>query len=51
MYPFIDDETRRYMKVIKYSKKDIAKYFDLEERYLATRITNGAQRPTPEDNE
>jgi len=49
-FPPYDDASQRYMRVQKYSKKDIAKYFDLEERYLATRFsvlpTNDEQTKT-----
>ena len=58
-FPPYDDDTKRYMKVNKYSKvyycsnshintflkKDIAKYFDLQERYLATRFNADKKKP------
>lgn len=39
-FPPIDEKTKKIGKVMKYESKGLAKYFDLEQRYLESRITN-----------
>lgn len=36
-FPPIDPVTRKIPKVLKYGKREILNYFDIEKRYLATR--------------
>ncbi|CAD8050640.1 unnamed protein product [Paramecium sonneborni] len=36
-FPPIDEKTNKIPKVLKYGKKELQSYFDLEKRYLATR--------------
>lgn len=36
-FPPIDAKTKRIAKVLKYDKKELIKYFDLDKRYLSTR--------------
>jgi hypothetical protein len=36
-FPPIDEKTNKIPKVLKYGRKELMTYFDLEKRYLATR--------------
>lgn len=37
-FPPIDPKTKKVGKVLKYESKTLAKYFDLEQRYLQTKV-------------
>jgi hypothetical protein len=37
-FPPIDSKTKKIAKVLKYEAKGLAKYFDLEQRYLESRV-------------